>query len=442
MSAGGRLGTAAHLGAGLGVLGAAGYAYVAVVGHVFDTPADAPALNALISLYLLVNMIGPGVYAALEQETSRAVSAASARGESLRPIARRAAVLALWSFGGLVALVLLAWPLLLSRVLEGRVGLLLALVVAIAGSAGVYWARGLLGGQQRFAGYARTLYVEGAVRLLPCLVLLALAVASPESYGLAFAAGSALAALSVAPALRLERSTAPAGRITGMGRGLGYLTVAIALSQLLANLAPVIVSYRLPADPVTAAVFGSTFVLARIPLFLFAPVQAVLLPELTRAATLGAHDELVRRLRQAVTLVVGFGMLGVVGCLLAGPWAAELLFNTARRPSAGTLGLLGAATLVVMTALVIQPTLVAMGRQRQVTVAWVLGAVVFVALLVAPVEPIAAALAAQLVGPAVVVAVLGVGVLRALRAPNRTSGGDPRDDRLAPQARAAETEGP
>jgi O-antigen/teichoic acid export membrane protein len=431
-----RLGTAAHLAAGLGVLGAAGYAYVAVVGHVFDDPDEAAALSALISLYLLVNIIGPGVYAALEQETSRAVSAAAARGESLRPIARRAAVLALWSFGGLVALVLVGWPLLLARVLEGRVGLLLALIVAIAGSAGVYWARGLLGGQQRFAGYARTLYVEGAVRLLPCLVLLAMAVGVPEAYGLAFAVGSAAAALSVAPTLRLELTDAPAGRVAGMGRGLGYLTVAIALSQLLANLAPVVVSYRLPGDPVLAAVFGTTFVLARIPLFLFAPVQAVLLPKLTRAATLGAHDELARQLLRAVALVLGFGLLGVIGCVVFGPWAAERLFNTAVRPTAGTLALLGAATLIMMIALVIQPTLVAMGRQRAVTAAWVIGAVVFLGLLIAPVEPIAAALAAQLVGPGTVLAALGIGAWRAM---HRVAGPGSGNDRLA--TRAADAEG-
>lgn len=429
-----RLGTAVHLAAGLGVLGAAGYAYVAVVGHQFDRPDEAAALSALISLYLLVNMIGPGVYAALEQETSRAVSAACARGESVRPIARRAAVLALWSFAGLTALVLLAWPLLLERVLAGRLGLLAALVVAIAGSAGVYWARGLLGGQQRFAGYARTLYAEGALRLLPCLVLLALAVGAPEAYGLAFAAGSALAALSVAPALRLDPSAAPPGPVAGMGRALGYLIVAIALSQLLANLAPVIVSYRLPGDPVQAAVFGTTFVLARIPLFLFAPVQAVLLPQLTRAATRGAHDELVRRLGWAVALVAGFGLLGVLGCVLLGPWAAQLLFNTATRPTAGVLALLGAATVVTMVALVIQPTMVALGRQRTVTVAWVLGAVVYLVLLFAPVHPISAALAAQLAGPGVVLVALGVGAGRAVRAV-RGAGGD---DRLTAQAVDAE----
>lgn len=425
----GRVGTAAHLAVGLGVLGAAGYAFVAVVGHVFEGPRDAGALSALISLYLLVNIIGPGVFAALEQETSRAVSAASARGGALRPIARRAAVLALWSFGGLVALVLLAWPLLLSRVLDGRTGLLGALVVAIAGSGAVYWARGLLGGQQRFTGYARTLYVEGAVRLLPCLVLLVLAVRSPEGYGLAFALGSLVAALSVAPALRPPRTVGDGTPVTGMGRSLAYLAVSVALSQLIANLAPVVVGYRSPDDLTGAAVFGTTFVLARIPLFLFAPVQAVLLPQLTRAVTRGDRGELVRRLRQAVVLVVALGASGVAGCVWLGPWAAELLFNTAVRPTAATLGLLGAATLVLMTALVVQPTLVAMGRQRLVTLAWMAGAAVFLALLVLPGEPVRAALVAQLVGPAVVLGVLIGGVVFALRGPGPGAASPTSSDR-------------
>jgi O-antigen/teichoic acid export membrane protein len=419
-----RFGTAAHLAVGLGVLGAAGYAFVAVVGHVFHGPADAGALNALISLYMLVNIIGPGVFAALEQETSRAVSAAAARGEPLRPVARRAGVLALWSFAGLVAVVLIAWPLVLGRVLEWRPGLLVALLVAIAGSGAVYWARGLLGGQQRFPAYARTLYVEGAVRLLPCLVLLALALEDPAAYGFAFAAGSAVAALSVLPVLRLpaaDAGPAPDGR----GRSLLYLAGAIALSQLLANLAPVVVTYRSPDDLVAAAVFGSTFVLARVPLFLFAPVQAVLLPHVTRAAAMGRHDELRRRLGQVLALVAGLGALGIAGCVWLGPWAAEQLFNTAYRPSVSTLALLGAATLVMMLALVVQPTLVALARQRTVTIGWIAGSLVFLVVLVVGPEPIAAALLAQLVGPFVVLAVLLVGVLRALRAPAAGIGASP-----------------
>jgi O-antigen/teichoic acid export membrane protein len=423
-----RLGTAAHLAAGLGVLGAAGYAFVAVVGHVFHGPADAGALNALISLYMLVNIIGPGVFAALEQETSRAVSAAAARGEPLRPVARRAAVLALWSFAGLVAVVLVAWPLVLGRVLEWRPGLFAALLVAIAGSGAVYWARGLLGGQQRFTVYARTLYVEGAVRLLPCLALLAFALEEPSAFGFAFAVGSAVAALSVWPALKLPATDAVTSP-DGMGRSLLYLAGAIALSQLLANLAPVVVTYRSPDDLVAAAVFGSTFVLARVPLFLFAPVQAVLLPQVTRAAAMGRHEELTRRLWQVLGLVAGLGVLGVAGCVWLGPWAAERLFNTAYRPSVGTLALLGTATLVMMLALVVQPTLVALARQRTVTIGWIAGSVVFLVVLVVGSEPIAAALVAQLAGPLVVLAVLLVGVLRALRVPPAGVGASPATGR-------------
>jgi O-antigen/teichoic acid export membrane protein len=423
-----RLGTAAHLAAGLGVLGAAGYAFVAVVGHVFHGPADAGALSALISLYMLVNIIGPGVFAALEQETSRAVSSAAARGEPLRPVARRAAVLALWSFVALVAVVLVAWPLVLGRVLEWRPGLFVALLVAIAGSGAVYWARGLLGGQQRFTAYARTLYVEGAVRLLPCLALLAFALDEPAGYGFAFAVGSAVAALSVWPAVKL-----PATDVTteppGMGRSLLWLVGAIALSQLVANLAPVVVTYRSPDDLVAAAVFGSTFVLARVPLFLFAPVQAVLLPQVTRAAAMGRHDELTSRLWQVLGLVAGLGVLGVVGCVWLGPWAAEQLFNTAYRPSVGTLALLGTATLVMMLALVVQPTLLALARQRTVTIGWMAGSVVFLVVLVVGPEPITAALVAQLVGPLVVLAVLLVGVLRALRLPAAGVGASPATGR-------------
>ncbi|MGQ0574687.1 MAG: lipopolysaccharide biosynthesis protein [Pseudonocardia sp.] len=409
-----RMTTAAHLAVGLAVLGVAGYAFVAVAGHVFDGAAQAGALNALISLYLLVNIIGPGIFAGLEQATSRAVSAATARGDAVRPILRRAAVLGCWTVLALAVLVLAAWPVALGRVLDGQVSLLVALIVAVAGSAAVYWTRGVLGGRQRFPAYARTLYVEGAARLAPCLVLLALAVTAPGAYGLAFALGSFVAALSVLPALRAAGDGGTPGPVEHLGRSFGYLVVAIALSQLIANLAPVVVSYRMPDDAVAAGVFGATFVLARIPLFLFAPVQAVLLPKLTRAATLGRRAELVRRQGQAVAVALGVGGLGALGCLVLGPWAAQLLFDTATRPAAGTVGLLGLATLLMMVALVLQPTLVALGRQRVVTTGWVAGTLVFLAVLAVPAEPIAAALAAQLAGPVTVLVVLGAGVVRAL----------------------------
>ena len=411
----GRWGTGLHLAAGLGVLGAAGYAYVAIVGHVFASRETAALVGALISVYLLINIIGPGVFAALEQETSRAVSAAVARAESIRPIARRAGLIAAGYAAGAGLVVLVAWPLVLARVLDGRVGLLVALLLAVAGSAGIYWVRGILGGRQRFAAYAATLYLEGGLRVLPCLALLVVAVREPAPYALAFAAGSAVAAAVLWPVARPPADPAPAADPAGMLGSMSLLFAATALGQLVANLAPVVVAYRLPGDAVTASVFAATFVLARIPLFLFAPVQAVLLPKLTRAATLGDRALLRRRLGEVLAAVAGVGSAGLVAGVLAGPVVAEVVFNAVRRPGAGLLAVLGLATLLMMAALALQPALIALGRQRDVAVAWVAGTVVHVGVLCAPADAVAAALVAQALGPALVAAILAVRLRGALR---------------------------
>lgn len=404
--------TGLHLAAGLGTVGLAGYIYIAVVGHVFGGPQGASQVSALTSLYLLINIIGPGIFSALEQETSRSVSAEVVGGRSIRPAALRAARLAATAASVLVVVVLVAWPLVLGRVFDDHVGLLAALLVAIVGSAGVYWTRGVLGGQQRFRAYSSTFYVEGLVRLLPLVVLLFVDLRDAFVYGLVFAGASAVAALAVWPVVRLPAGTG--ARPTGMARSFGLLIGATALSQTIANLAPVVVTYRLADDPVTASVFGSTFVLARVPLFLFAPVLAVLLPMFTRDVTAGRLADFTRHLGRTVALLLLVGGAGVVVGALVGPWAVETLFNSAARPGSGTLALLGAATVLVMLALVLQPALVALRRQSAVTTGWVLGIVVFVGLLAGPFPPVAGALAAQTAGPLVVVGYLGLSVRRAL----------------------------
>jgi O-antigen/teichoic acid export membrane protein len=410
------VGTGLHLAAGLGTVGLAGYVYVAVVGRVFEGPGGAAGVSALVSLYLLINIIGPGIFTALEQETSRAVSAAAARQTSVRPPAVRAALMAAVAVAVLVVVVLVAWPLVLGQVFGGNAGLLVALLVAIAGSAGVYWTRGVLGGQQRFRAYSSTFYVEGLVRLVPLLVLLVVADRDPFLFAIVFAAASAVAALAVWPYVRLPAGPSGGDGLDGMRRSFGLLVGATALSQTIANLAPVVVTYRLPDDPVTASVFGSTFVLARVPLFLFAPVLAVLLPMLTRDVAAARFGDFARHLGRTVGGLVLLGGLGVAVGALFGPWAVETLFNSATRPSGTTIALLACATVLMMLALVLQPALVALGRQQAVTSGWVLGAVVFLALLACPFDPITGALAAQLAGPLVVAVYLGVTVLRELAA--------------------------
>lgn len=403
-----------HLALGLGLVGAAGYAFIAIVGRVFDAPPDAAVLGALTSLYLLVNVLGPGAFAAVEQETSRAVSAAGAAGLSPWPVARRAAVLAAVLFAALAVLTAVAWPLGLGRVLAGRPGLVIALLGAAAGFGLMYWVRGVLSGRQRLGRYAASLYLEGAARLLPCVVLFGVAVGSPEAYALAFAAGSCVAGLALMPGLGL-RPGAPGADPTGMGTSLGMLVVAALSMQLVANMGPVVVTYRSSGDLVAAASFGLAFVLARIPLFLYSPVQALLVPALTRAVTTGDLDVARRLVVRALGGVLAVGAVGVAAAAAVGPAAVELLFNATQRPGAGTLVLLGLATVAMMVALTLQSALIALGGQRTVTVVWAAGVVVFVPLLFLPLPPVDAALVAQLAGPLTVVGLATAGVHRALR---------------------------
>ena len=154
--------------AGTVLVGLSGYVFFAVIGHDRFDPATAAALAAT---YLLSNILGPGVFIAAEQESSRVISAARAGGGVDRTTVRRLAMICA-GLGVLTLAVLgLCAPVLLSRVLDGDVGLVLALMLAVVGSAAVYYIRGLAGGQQRFHRYAATTGIDGGARIVGCLGL-------------------------------------------------------------------------------------------------------------------------------------------------------------------------------------------------------------------------------------------------------------------------------
>ena len=417
MAGGGdRFGPALYLGGGLALVGAAGYAFVALTGHTLS-PADAAAAA---SLYLLVNIIGPGLFSALEQETSRSVSAELAAGRDPRHVTRNACLLAAAMLVLVVVVLLAISPVLTGKALAGKWGLFAAVLLSVATSAAVYVVRGLTGGRQRFTGYAATLGAEGVARILPCVVLAASGVADAVGYALAFAAGSAFGALAGLPWLRrpaaevttVDGPVVPVGR---MARALSLLVGGTLLMLLVMNLAPVVVTPRLADDAATAAAFASAFVLARVPLFLFAPVQAVLLPSLTRAATRGELGVVRARLRTILLAVAAVGLPGVLASFTVGPWAVQVLFGAQVRLSGMVVGLLGVGTVGLMVAQVLQPGLVALGRHKIVTLAWAAGATALVALLALPGDPLRAGVTAQLAASALVVVVMLTSLYRALR---------------------------
>jgi O-antigen/teichoic acid export membrane protein len=411
------------------VLGASAYVVLGIAGHVL-APRD---YAAVASLYLLVAITSPGVFTALEQETNREVSSRLAIGQGTAPVGR-AGLLVGAGFAALVGAVLLAAaPVLVPRVLGGSPGLLAAAIVAACGAAAVYLLRGLFAGERRLGWYAASLGLEGAARLVPCLVLGVAAVRDPLAFGWAFALGTGVAALACLPGRRRRRGAGhgpgprrgsaagfgdvpgPPVDLRGMARATGLLTLASGLTYLVANAAPLVLTARLPFAPEVAASYVSLFVLARIPVFLFGPMQAALLPTLVAGAERADLRHVRSRLRVVLLAVAAVGVPGAVLTAALGPWLARTFFGAPVDLPHAAAGLLGVGTIAMLAAQTLQPALVALRVHRWATAAWIVGALVYVAVLVAPVDPAAAAVTAQVAGPTTVCLVMAAALAARLR---------------------------
>lgn len=396
-----RLSPAVVMGLGTLVLGGSGYAFVAIAGH--SLPAAQAAAAA--SFYLLANIVGPGVFSALEQQASFATSRALARGErpggAMRRVGREGVVLMLV----VVAVLGLVSPVLVERSLKGSWPLFWAVVVGVVTSTAIYLARGVLGGMRRFTGYAATLAGEGFARLSGAVVVVVAGVASAGAFGMTFALGTLVGVAAGLVWLRSRPEPVAGGVAAGPVRAesLALLVVAGLLVQAVANVAPLVVTARLPHDAALALAFSSAWLLVRVPLFVFSPVQALLLPGLTEAVTRGDLRAVRAVLRRITVWVLGVGVAGAVGSAVLGPWAVRVFFGAEAGLSWAVMGALGLGTILLMVAQVLQPALIALGARSAITVSWVVGTVVLVGVLVLPGSPVVVATVAQLSGPLLVV---------------------------------------
>jgi O-antigen/teichoic acid export membrane protein len=121
------------------------------------------------------------------------------------------------------------------------------------------------------------------------------------------------------------------------------------------------------------------------------------------------------RLRVIIMAVLAIGLLGVLASFTVGPWAVQVLFGAEVRLSGVVVGLLGVSTVGLMTGMVLQPGLIALGQHKSVTAGWAAGTVALVALLALPGDPIRAGVLAQLVGGALVVVIMLRALSKALR---------------------------
>lgn len=388
------------LAVGTVLVGAAGYAFVALAGHLF-APSEAAAVS---TVYMVVNILGPGVFLALEQEVSRRTAHAVALGRSVREAVVRTAIRGAGLLAaGLLALVACA-PFLVDDALAGHGGLLVVVAANTALAAMMSLVRGVLAGMDDFGGYAASLGAEGIGRLLLVGSAWFAGPVPVTWYAATFAAGTGCSALVGALcASRRRRSlvrpglgdaVANGGSRPAASGGLPSLAVATLLTYVIANLSVVIVTTRLQ-DAALAAAFAAGLLLARMPMFVFSPVQAFLLTALTDAQARAERRRFLATIRNGMAVALAFGAAGLLGVLGLGGWALRELFGTRVALSTLTLVCLVGSTVLLMGAQVLHAALVARGRHRKVAVSWLAGAVVLVAVLTSPAEPVAAAVAAQ-----------------------------------------------
>src|SRR5205807_1729735 len=189
-------------------------------------------------------------------------------------------------------------------------------------------ARGAFAGAGEFGAYGVSMGAEGIIRLLPCIVLVAIGSTDPLGFGLCLAIPPALATLVALRGQHSLMTPGPDAPWSELSANLGYLLGGSLLAQVL-SYAPFLGAQVLATSGERAKVadFIVGLFLSRIPILLFQAVQAALLPKLASLVSAGRDDDFRNGVRKLVVVVVGIGALGVIGGATLGPFAGKLLFG-------------------------------------------------------------------------------------------------------------------
>ena len=359
--------TSLVVGLGLAVFGASSYAYLAVAAR----RTSVPAYSDLSLLWVVTMTAGIGLFLPLEQELARVLAARRGRDED----AGAGVVVAAQAAAVLIAAVLLLAAVLqepLARFL-GSTGLVWAAALGISGQGVAYLVRGVTAGSGQFGVYAWQLAVEGGLRVVAAGLLAENGVHDVLPYAVVLGAASVVSAGVTVPAVRHAlRHRGPRVGRRELSRSFGWLVLATLFAQLLANAAPVLVRYA-GGDEASTGRFFSSLLVARVPLFLFAAVQAVLLPSLSRA--IGAGDRAGFRVAQirVERAVAVFGLVSLLVAATIGVPVVRLLFGARYALDlSGLVLLVGGAGVYLLASTAAQAAL-ALGWHRRVALGWAVG---------------------------------------------------------------------
>lgn len=243
-------------------------------------------------------------------------------------------------------------------------------LLAVLNFAVLVLTRGVLLGAHQLRGYAALLVGEALFRLVLIGALVLVGVEAAEVWAvLATVAGSLV---WVAVLGRLAASVDWSGGLDpwrSVGGRVAALGIANGLSALVLTGFPAVASVLL-GEPEDLAVLIAVITLARAPLALLAPVQALTVPTVVRWSRQGDTHRLAHALRLIAVGSAAAAAAGAVVGYLLGPWAVRLVLGAAYQATPVMAALVAAATCVMAGALLQAAALVALQRYWQLTGCW------------------------------------------------------------------------
>jgi O-antigen/teichoic acid export membrane protein len=361
---------------GLGFNGFAAYVFLAAAGRALGADDSGQVSVLWASLYL----IGTGLFLPLEQELSRSIAARRARGESWGMLVRQVSRFGIVLCGAVALVVLIASPWLADTLFRGDMGFVLALVYGVAGVALSYAVRGFLAGSGRYYGYATFYLVDGATKALPAVVLVAVGIDWPMAFALTVTTSALIGAIApMSRGARLGEPGSPAPWAP-LRRSLGYLLFTALLTSVVLNSGTIAVEVLATAGEADkASVFLSGLVIARVPLFFFQAIQAIVLPRLSHSAASDDMGGFRSLLRLLMVGIAGLTVLAVIVSAAIGPAVVEILFGSDFTLSARDMALLTLASMLMMAAMTVNQAQIALHHQHETGWPWAVGTAVFVA---------------------------------------------------------------
>jgi len=333
----------------------------------------------IVAMWFIAFSLAPGFFLPIEQEVGRALSHRRALHQGGRPVVQRMIPLAVTMLVILAAIIAIASSYLTEHLFDGYSSVVACLVLILVSYAPMHLARGICSGSQRFGSYGIIIGADGASRVIGVAVLWALGVDSVGAFALMIALSPLVGVIAVGLFGKLHTDSGPPAPWSEVTPNLGWLLMGSLFAAALVNAGPITVDILgTNAKPEIITQFGNAVIFARLPLFLFQAVQAVLLPRLARFAAQGHLDEFRSSLRRLLVLVVGVGIIGTLGAFVIGPAVLKLVFDgdIDRR----TLTLLALSSALYMVAVAFAQATIALRGHALAGIGWALGFVSFVAL--------------------------------------------------------------